>query len=112
MAWEKLRCGSCPTRCPLRRRPASAPQRSPTRLPHLQSPARPSRCRRAEALAKLLEQRAKPEDLAAALAVWAERDPDAAFRALLTDPRLQLPETARALFEVLGKNDPALELLC
>jgi len=61
----------------------------------------------AEALAKLLEQRAKPEDLATAIAAWAEQDPDAAFRALLADPRLQLPATARALFEVLGKNDPA-----
>jgi len=64
----------------------------------------------AEALAKLLEQRAKPEDLATALAAWAEQEPDAAFRALLADPRLQLPATARALFEVLGKNDPAQAL--
>jgi hypothetical protein len=64
----------------------------------------------AEALAKLLEQRAKPEDLATALAAWAEQDPDAAFRALLADPRLQLPETARALFEVLGKNNPTQAL--
>jgi hypothetical protein len=64
----------------------------------------------AEALTKLLEQRAKPEDLATALAAWAEQDPDAAFRALLADPRLQLPATARALFEVLGKKDPTQAL--
>ncbi len=64
----------------------------------------------AEALAKLLEHRAKPEDLATALAAWAEHDPNAAFRALLADPRLQLPEPARAFFEVLGKNDPAQAL--
>ena len=64
----------------------------------------------AEALTKLLEQRAKPEDLATALAAWAEQEPDAAFRALLADPRLQLPETARALFQVLGKNHPAQAL--
>jgi len=45
-----------------------------------------------------------------ALATRAEQDPDAAFRALLADPRLQLPATARALFEILGKNDPTQAL--
>ena len=41
------------------------------------------------------------------IASKAERDPGAAFRALMADPLLQTADNARALFLVLGKNDPA-----
>ncbi|MES2470024.1 MAG: hypothetical protein V4675_22220 [Verrucomicrobiota bacterium] len=67
--------------------------------PRLPAPA-------AEAFAGLPEKLPRGQQLPD-IASKAERDPGAAFRALMADPLLQTADNARALFLVLGKNDPA-----